>query len=230
VPPLRDQVTAEAPGTARTKLDPVVAEFQDGPGVAAMCGTYSAVQLGCADSGHEKQVRKTACRRHELVRPDAPASSVRGQLCAVAPRVELFSLRPRCRLTMPCQRGERAIGHTCRPRLKKRGRLGRTVRDAGQAFFRHLFSWPESAQPSLNREYVPHIAAYAGRPGLRLRPVELRSRCTGASAVTDHKRPHELRDRRRVLYEKGPFSFRSKPRRSPPGDLIAAQLTRPAIS
>lgn len=47
------------------------------------------------------------------------------------------------------------------PRLKKRGIVGPDEFVTPAGALRHMFSSPESANPALNREYIPHIAAYA---------------------------------------------------------------------
>lgn len=47
------------------------------------------------------------------------------------------------------------------PRLKKRGIAGPDEFVTPTGVLRHLFSSPASVNPSLNREYIPHIAAYA---------------------------------------------------------------------
>jgi hypothetical protein len=47
------------------------------------------------------------------------------------------------------------------PRLRKRGVSGPDEFVTPAGVLRHLFSLPESESPSLNREYIPHIAAYA---------------------------------------------------------------------
>lgn len=50
---------------------------------------------------------------------------------------------------------------TACPRLKKRGVAGQDEFVTPAGLLRHMFSSPESSSPSLHREYVPHIAAYA---------------------------------------------------------------------
>lgn len=111
-----------------------------------------------------------ALRETDGRRADGMEAEVRSILTRLVPggrpfpplRVKLVA--DECRWFLAGFRAELVRFRTCRedcPRLRRWSASGPDEFPNPRGALRHLFSSPHQAQPTFNREYLPHIAAYA---------------------------------------------------------------------